>query len=292
VGGRGGSFSRNSHCIFDYYSRWIVLRDGHYFGDAQKDKKRPLELVSFSASGNNEPQLCHLALRTFQINNAVKETSYPIVIAGNGGYALNILLSKINAITLAGKQKNVTVVDKFIKQYKKDINDLLNPNDKWGMLKNKQIMVVGLHEDGQPQILERRSIRDINPELFMRDFTAHFLNYTALTCEENLQYAARFFSDGFRSSWNSRFGGIQDFAKTIRDEDVVQVVSVDRVEIVGMDKRGLEAKVWGTRYRSSALLPKPKAEKILFEFDVLRGTISSRNPWGLYISTLKERSYE
>jgi hypothetical protein len=161
-----------------------------------------------------------------------------------------------------------------------------------GMLKNKQIMVVGLHEDGQPQILERRSIRDINPELFMRDFTAHFLNYTALTCEENLQYAARFFSDGFRSSWNSRFGGIQDFAKTIRDEDVVQVVSVDRVEIVGMDKRGLEAKVWGTRYRSSALLPKPKAEKILFEFDVLRGTISSRNPWGLYISTLKERSYE
>lgn len=104
----------------------------HSISCIQKDKKRPLELVSFSASGNNEPQLCHLALRTFQINNAVKETSYPIVIAGNGGYALNILLSKINAITLAGKQKNVTVVDKFIKQYKKDINDLLNPNDKWG----------------------------------------------------------------------------------------------------------------------------------------------------------------
>lgn len=104
----------------------------HSISCIQKDKKHPLELVSFSASGNNEPQLCHLALRTFQINNDVKGTSYPIVIAGNGGYALSILLSKINAITLAGKQKNVTIIDKFLKQYKKDISDLLNPNDKWG----------------------------------------------------------------------------------------------------------------------------------------------------------------
>lgn len=157
------------------------------------------------------------------------------------------------------------------------------------MLAKKNYIVVGMYPDGKPVILEQLANYNPGPELFAREFVSKFLNYSNLTIEKNMSDSMGMSTDGFKESWEHRFG--KSFVSSVRRDRIVQVTTVNDVEIKNLQARQFTATLWTVRYRNSDLTQETKEEKIKYEIDIYKGTPTVNNPWGFFVSALREFMY-
>mgnify|MGYP001064788382 FL=1 len=96
---------------------------------------RPEGVSSFGVAGDNEGAIVNFAFRTLSLLSPSKANA-PIIITGNGGYALQILLAKANERTLAerlGTRLREGDNDFLDSSYGKILSLLLDNSDKWGV---------------------------------------------------------------------------------------------------------------------------------------------------------------
>lgn len=158
------------------------------------------------------------------------------------------------------------------------------------MLARKNYIVVGISSDGKPSVLEQTPGFEPGPDIFIRDFASRFFNYSNLTVDENIAASMKMSTSGFKESWNYRFGDM--FFTEVRRNKIVQVTSVTKLEINTMEARQFTAHVWTVRYRSSTLTPTPTEDKVKYEIDVFKGAPTAENPWGFFVSAVRESTYQ
>ncbi len=157
------------------------------------------------------------------------------------------------------------------------------------MLAKKNYIVVGMYPDGNPVVLEQMRSFEPGPELFVRHFASKFLNYSGQTVGKNMSEAMSMSTTGFKQSWEHRFG--RDFVASVTSGRIVQVTSINRVEIKNLDARRFTAEVWSLRYRNAAVSNETKEERLKYEIDVFRGDPTIENPWGLFVNAIRESTY-
>ena len=156
-------------------------------------------------------------------------------------------------------------------------------------LSRKDYFVVGIDSDGKPHTMERASLADMGPEMYVRDFVNRFLNYTHLNVENNMKDALGFTTKEFSDSWHRTLG--MNFVNTVKKDQITQITIVDRIDIVKMEARQFIAEIWGKRYRSSIILPEVKEDQVKYVMEVFKVNPSKSNPWGYFVHGLKEETY-
>lgn len=158
------------------------------------------------------------------------------------------------------------------------------------MLSRKNYIVVALTSDGQPSVLARAGSFNPGPELFIQHFAGKFLSYSGQTVDANMSESMRMATDGFRASWDHRYG--REFIGSVKRNRIVQVTSISNIEIKNLEARQFTAEVWSLRYRNSETSNETKEEKLKYEIDVFRGDPTESNPWGMYVNAIRESAYK
>ena len=151
-------------------------------------------------------------------------------------------------------------------------------------LSSQKVMVVGVEPSGNRSILMPTE-RAVNPEAFARTFIGNYTNYSPNTVTQNIREALLLSSPGFVKAHEIKFGSRLE--EQIKDENVVQVTLINRVEVEDLKESGFNARVYATKYRT--MLNETKENYVVYEMTVSAGPITKRNPWGYYVQTINER---
>ncbi len=103
--------------------------------EGQPDENNTVVIRSFAAAGDNEGALVNFSFRVLSAL-APSKANAPIIIAGNNGYALQILLSKANERTMAERSGIILRPgdnDFISSSYGKTLSLFLDNSDKFGI---------------------------------------------------------------------------------------------------------------------------------------------------------------
>lgn len=154
----------------------------------------------------------------------------------------------------------------------------------WAVLNNKPVYLVV--QDGKPVYAVSVAKDKLDYKIYVKDFLTLFLNYGPGNVQANLSSAFKYVTPEFMKAWNLRMG--RDFVEMVRRNNVVQSTTVNGVELVRATSSGFIARAYTTGYRASALIQTPEEERKTFVMEVVRGKITDKNPWGLYVFSLQE----
>jgi len=86
----------------------------------------------------------------------------------------------------------------------------------------------------------------------------------------------------FRDSFNYVLGS--SFIDSIVRDNIVQNVSVTKTELVSLQESRAVIKAYAVRYRSLG----NETKQIVYEIELVPGPITSGNPYGWYVNSIKE----
>ncbi len=146
---------------------------------------------------------------------------------------------------------------------------------------SKNIYVVGVLPDGERMVLKPVSAQ-VNFDVFVRYFLGFYANYSPSVIRSNMEQAMKLSTKAFRDSFNYVLGS--SFIDSIIRDNVVQNVSVVKTELVSLRENRAVIKAYATRYRSLG----NETKQIVYEIELLPGPITSGNPYGWYVNSVKE----
>lgn len=146
---------------------------------------------------------------------------------------------------------------------------------------SKNIYVVGVLPDGERMVLKPVSAQ-VNFDVFVRYFLGFYANYSPSVIRSNMEQAMKLSTKAFRDSFNYVLGS--SFIDSIIRDNVVQNVSVVKTELASLRENRAVIKAYATRYRSLG----NETKQIVYEIELLPGPITSGNPYGWYVNSVKE----
>jgi len=146
---------------------------------------------------------------------------------------------------------------------------------------SKNIYVVGVTPEGERMVLSPISA-PVNFDVFTRHFLNLYSNYAPSTIKSNIEQAMKFATKAFRDSFNYVLGS--SFIESVIKDNVVQNVSVMKTEMSSLQEGRALIKVYATRYRSLG----NETKQIIYDIELLAGPITSSNPYGWYVNSIRE----
>ncbi len=146
---------------------------------------------------------------------------------------------------------------------------------------SKNIYVVGVTPEGERMVLSPVSA-PVNFDIFTRHFLNLYANYAPSTIRPNIEQAMKFATKAFRDSFNYVLGS--SFIESVIKDNIVQNVSVMKTEMSSLQEGRSLIKVYATRYRSLG----NETRQIIYDIELLAGPISSSNPYGWYVNSIRE----
>ena len=146
---------------------------------------------------------------------------------------------------------------------------------------SKNIYVVGVTPEGERMVLSPISA-PVNFDVFTRHFLNLYSNYAPSTIKSNIEQAMKFATKAFRDSFNYVLGS--SFIESVIKDNIVQNVSVMKTEMSSLQEGRALVKVYATRYRSLG----NETRQIIYDIELLAGPISSSNPYGWYVNSIRE----
>lgn len=146
---------------------------------------------------------------------------------------------------------------------------------------SKNIYVVGVTPEGERMVLSPVSA-PVNFDIFTRHFLNLYANYSPSAIRPNLDQAMKLTTKAFKDSFNYVLGA--SFIESVIKDNIVQNVSVMRTEVASLQEGRALVKVYATRYRSLG----NETRQIVYDIELLSGPISSSNPYGWYVNSIKE----
>lgn len=146
---------------------------------------------------------------------------------------------------------------------------------------SKNIYVVGVTPEGERMVLSPVSA-PVNFDIFTRHFLNLYANYSPSAIRPNLDQAMKLTTKAFKDSFNYVLGA--SFIESVIKDNIVQNVSVMRTEVTSLQEGRALVKAYATRYRSLG----NETRQIVYDIELLVGPISSSNPYGWYVNSIKE----
>ncbi len=146
---------------------------------------------------------------------------------------------------------------------------------------SKNIYVVGVTPEGERMVLSPVSA-PVNFDIFTRHFLNLYANYAPSTIRPNIEQAMKFATKAFRDSFNYVLGS--SFIESVIKDNIVQNVSVMKTEMSSLQEGRALIKAYATRYRSLG----NETRQIVYDIELLAGPISSSNPYGWYVNSIRE----
>ena len=146
---------------------------------------------------------------------------------------------------------------------------------------SKNVYVVGVTPEGERMVLSPISA-PVNFDVFTRHFLNLYSNYAPSTIKSNIEQAMKFATKAFRDSFNYVLGS--SFIESVIKDNVVQNVSVMKTEMSSLQEGRALIKVYATRYRSLG----NETKQIIYDIELLAGPITSSNPYGWYVNSIRE----
>jgi len=146
---------------------------------------------------------------------------------------------------------------------------------------SKNVYVVGVTPEGERQMLKPVSAQ-VNFDVFVRYFLGFYASYSPSVVRSNMEQAMKLSTKAFRDSFNYVLGS--SFIDSIVRDNVVQNVSVTKTELVSLQESQAVVRAYAVRYRSLGNEPK----QIVYEIELVPGPITSGNPYGWYVNSIKE----
>ena len=146
---------------------------------------------------------------------------------------------------------------------------------------SKNVYVVGVTPEGERMVLSPVSA-PVNFDVFTRHFLNLYANYAPSTIRPNIEQAMKFATKAFRDSFNYVLGS--SFIESVIKDNIVQNVSVMKTEMSSLQEGRSLIKVYATRYRSLG----NETRQIIYDIELLAGPISSSNPYGWYVNSIRE----
>jgi len=119
-------------------------------------------------------------------------------------------------------------------------------------------------------------------DVFVRYFLGVYANYSPSVVRSDMEQAMKLSTKAFRDSFNYVLGS--SFIDSIVRDNVVQNVSVTKTELVSLQESRAVIKAYATRYRSLG----NETKQIVYEIELVPGPITSGNPYGWYVNSIKE----
>lgn len=148
---------------------------------------------------------------------------------------------------------------------------------------SKNVYVVGVMPTGERLVLEPVSSQ-VNFDVFIRHFLGFYACYSPSTINSNIEQAMKLSTKAFKDSFNYVLG--DSFIESVIRDKVVQTVAVSRTEISDIKEGRITAKAYATRYRSVG----NESKQVIYDLELVSGPITSSNPYGWYVNSLKESS--
>jgi len=146
---------------------------------------------------------------------------------------------------------------------------------------SKNVYVVGVLPDGERMMLKPVSAQ-MNFDVFVRYFLGFYASYSPSVVKSNMEQAMKLSTKAFRDSFDYVLGS--SFIDSIIRDNVVQNVSVTKTELVSLQESRAVIKTYATRYRSLG----NETKQIVYEIELVPGPITSGNPYGWYVNSIKE----
>jgi len=146
---------------------------------------------------------------------------------------------------------------------------------------SKNIYVVGVLPDGERMMLKPVSAQ-VNFDVFVRYFLGFYASYSPSVVRSNMEQAMKLSTKAFRDSFNYVLGS--SFIDSIVRDNVVQNVSVTKTELVSLQESQAVVRAYAVRYRSLG----NETKQIVYEIELVPGPITSGNPYGWYVNSIKE----
>lgn len=146
-------------------------------------------------------------------------------------------------------------------------------------------IVVGIDGDGRPHLLTASS-QNIELDLYVRDCVGRLMSFSRSNVDDNVAYLSKMSTEQFIKSWELNMGGA--FIRGVKEYDVVQIFTVDKVIVESLSDKGFTAKVYGSKLRSDNLVKKVVPLQEVLTISAMKGDITKNNPWGYYINAVKE----
>jgi hypothetical protein len=146
---------------------------------------------------------------------------------------------------------------------------------------SKNIYVVGVTPEGERSVLSPVSAQ-VNFDVFTRHFLNLYANYSPSTIRSNLDQAMKLTTKAFRDSFNYVLG--TSFIESVINDGIVQNVSVMKTEMTSLQEGRALVKVYATRYRSLG----NETRQVVYDIELLAGAITSGNPYGWYVNSIRE----
>jgi len=146
---------------------------------------------------------------------------------------------------------------------------------------SKNVYVVGVLPDGERMMLKPVSAQ-MNFDVFVRYFLGFYASYSPSVVRSNMEQAMKLSTKAFRDSFNYVLGS--SFIDSIVRDNVVQNVSVTKTELVSLQESQAVVRAYAVRYRSLG----NETKQIVYEIELVPGPITSGNPYGWYVNSIKE----
>jgi len=146
---------------------------------------------------------------------------------------------------------------------------------------SKNVYVVGVTPEGERMVLSPVSA-PVNFDVFTRLFLNFYANYAPTTIGPNIEQAMKLATKAFRDSFNYVLGS--SFIESVVKDNIVQNVSVMKTEVTSLQEGRALIRVYATRYRSLG----NETRQIIYDIELLAGPITSSNPYGWYVNSIRE----
>lgn len=155
------------------------------------------------------------------------------------------------------------------------------------LLLKQELTIVGIDSAGVPSLLVPTVAR-IDPEMFSERFLSYYANYSPTTIQINRAAALKMVTQTLGAAINEKLG--KSFVDTVKRDKVAQTISIRDTKVEKMNENGFVAIIEATRYRT--LNNVTTDIPVQYQLDIIRGPLTKDNPWGFYVSSVKETEKE
>lgn len=154
------------------------------------------------------------------------------------------------------------------------------------VLASKQKLIIGINDSGQPTLLHETN-KTMALDLYCREFISRFLCFSPSSVGENIDWCRNRITPTFSQAFNAVLG--DEFMSNIRKFNVIQVTSVNSVQITDLTEQGFTATVSCGRVKNDNVSQQTVEQKLDVVMIVKKGSVTDINPWGFYVEQLTEQ---
>lgn len=150
-----------------------------------------------------------------------------------------------------------------------------------------QPIVVSVNSEGRPEVLTITELK-VSREVFVKEFLDSLYSYMPFNVDEKNEKALAMMTSQLKKAWINRMG--PEWIRLVKANDVLQVMSIRKVEITGQEKDSFTAvaQVVNVRTEQRTSLTETKEGTVTLTVNV--GQLSYGNPFGLYVDALKDET--